>query len=195
MTQAAADNPFSLLSARRSTPFRLLGEPGPSAAQLAALLREAVRVPDHGRLTPWRFIAIQDAARQRFAERLVARLQQREPEAGEAAIAKERDRMAHAPLILVVVGRIDPAHRIPAQEQLLSGGCVCFSLLLAAQAQGFGAQWLTGWAAYDRGVADDLGLSADERVLGFIHVGSVAERMPERARPDAAALLSHWPAD
>lgn len=195
MTQAAVDNPFSLLSARRSTPFRLLGEPGPSAAQLAALLREAVRVPDHGRLTPWRFIAIQGAARQRFAERLVARLQQREPEAGEAAIAKERDRMAHAPLILVVVGRIDPAHRIPAQEQLLSGGCVCFSLLLAAQAQGFGAQWLTGWAAYDRGVADDLGLSADERVLGFIHVGSAAERMPERARPDAAALLSHWPAD
>ncbi|MFA5685026.1 MAG: nitroreductase [Lysobacteraceae bacterium] len=195
MTQAAVDNPFSLLSARRSTPFRLLGEPGPSAAQLAALLREAVRVPDHGRLTPWRFIAIQDAARQRFAERLVARLQQREPEAGEAAIAKERDRMAHAPLILVVVGRIDPAHRIPAQEQLLSGGCVCFSLLLAAQAQGFGAQWLTGWAAYDRGVADDLGLSADERVLGFIHVGSAAEAMPERARPDAAALLSHWPVD
>ena len=195
MTQAAVDNPFSLLSARRSTPFRLLAEPGPSAAQLAALLREAVRVPDHGRLAPWRFIAIQDAARQRFAERLVARLQQREPEAGEAAIAKERDRMAHAPLILVVVGRIDPAHRIPAQEQLLSGGCVCFSLLLAAQAQGFGAQWLTGWAAYDRGVADDLGLSADERVLGFIHVGSAAEAMPERARPDAAALLSHWPVD
>ena len=105
---------------------------------------------------------------------------------------KDRQRFSHAPLVLVVVGRLTPGHKVPEQEQLLSGGAVCFALLQAAQALGFGAQWLTGWAAYDPVVTARLGLGPGETVLGFIHIGTPSEEAPERQRPDAAALLDDW---
>ena len=94
--------------------------------------------------------------------------------------------------MLVVVACPVPGHKVPVQEQLLSGGAVCFALLQAAQALGFGAQWLTGWAAYDPHIQRQLGLAVDEQVLGFIHIGTPAEAAPERQRPDPGALLTEW---
>lgn len=181
-----------LLTTRRSTPSRLLAAPGPDQAVLEAMLAEAVRVPDHGKLVPWRFLLVRGAARQRLGELLARRRLELEPAAAEAVVDKDRQRFGHAPLVVVVAGRLDPDNRIPVQEQLLSGGCVCFSLLLAAHARGFGAQWLTGWAAYDRVIASHLGLEDAEHVLGFIHIGTAAEPAPERARPDPRALTREW---
>ena len=178
------------LQHRRSTPSRLLTEPGPDAAQLRQLLACAVRVPDHGRLAPWRFLSVQGASRHRLGELLAARSLERNPLAAEAVIEKDRQRFSHAPLIVAVIARITPGHKVPEQEQLLSGGAVCLSLLQAADALGFGAQWLTGWAAYDPVVAARLGVAEHERVLGFIHIGTAREPVAERERPDPSALLS-----
>lgn len=184
---------LDLLNDRRSTPSRLLGEPGPTPAELERLLQAAVRVPDHGRLDPFRLIALEDAARARFGEALAQIHARVDPAAPAAALDKDRKRYLDAPLILIVVARIDERHaKVPAQEQLLSAGCVGYNLLLGAQALGYGAQWLTGWAAYDRGVAALLGLTENERVLAFVHIGTARERTPERNRPAVANLLSHW---
>ena len=117
---------------------------------------------------------------------------ERDPAAPAATIEKDRQRFSHAPLVLAVVGRLTRGHKVPEQEQLLSGGAVCFALLQAAQALGIGAQWLTGWAAYDPVVTARLGLGPDETVLGVLHVGTPAEPAPERQRPDPDALLSEW---
>ena len=133
-------DPLSALRHRRSTPSRLLGPPGPDAAQLRALLECAVRVPDHGKLAPWRFIAIAGDARLALGEFLAARSLERDPAAAPAVVEKDRARFSHAPLVLVVVARLLAGHKVPEQEQLLSGGALCFQLLLAADALGFGAQ-------------------------------------------------------
>ncbi|MDZ4048116.1 MAG: nitroreductase [Pseudoxanthomonas sp.] len=185
-------NELLFLRQRRSVPSRLLAEPGPTPDQLLAMLAEAVRVPDHGKLTPWRFLRIQGEARLALGELLAARAIERDAQAPAAAVEKDRQRFSHAPVILAVIGRLVPGHKVPLQEQLLSGGAVCFALLQAAQALGFGAQWLTGWAAYDPVVTGRLGLVEHETVLGFIHIGTAAECTPERQRPDAAALLGDW---
>ena len=183
-------DPLSVLRHRRSTPSRLLGPPGPDADQLRSLLECAVRVPDHGKLAPWRFIAIAGAARAALGEFVAARGRERDPAAAPAMLEKDRLRFSHAPLVLAVVARLLPGHKVPEQEQLLSGGALCFQLLLAADAMGFGGQWLTGWPAYDPAVTERLGLASDERVLGFIHLGTPREAVPERERPEAMALLT-----
>lgn len=185
-------DPLDFLRRRRSVPSRLLGDPGPTDAQLEAMLAEAVRVPDHGKLAPWRFLRIRGEARHALGELLARRARERDPAAPEATIEKDRQRFSHAPLVLTVIAKLTPGHKVPEQEQLLSGGAVCFALLQAAQALGFGAQWLTGWAAYDPVVLARLGLGPDERVLGFLHVGTAREHAPERQRPEPRALLSEW---
>ena len=180
------------LNQRRSVPSRLLGEPGPAPGQLEAMLAEAVRVPDHGKLAPWRFLRIHGPARLALGEMLATRHLERDPAAPAAAVEKDRLRFSFAPLIVAVIGRLTPNHNVPEQEQLLSGGAVCFALLQAAQALGFGAQWLTGWGAYDPAVRARLGLAENETVLGFIHIGTATEAVPERQRPDPRTLLTDW---
>lgn len=180
------------LHRRRSTPSRLLADPGPDDATLASILATAVRVPDHGRLTPWRFLRIAGEARHRLGAALADIHAAEHPEATAAALDKERGRFSHAPLVIAVIGTIAHGHRIPEVEQRLSGGAVCFQLLLAAQAHGFGAQWLTGWAAYHPAIHARLGLAPDEEILGFVHIGTASSEAPERERPDAAALLTDW---
>lgn len=178
------------LDDRRSVPSRQLGEPGPDHATLLRMLQSAVRVPDHGKMVPFRFLRITGDARRALGERLVARTLQREPDASAAVIEKERERFSFAPVIVAVIACVSPNPKVPELEQLLSAGSVCFALLQAAQAVGFGAQWLTGWAAYDDRVRARLGVGDGERVLGFIHIGTASEPAPERVRPDPATLLS-----
>ena len=184
--------PLAVLDTRRSVPFLQLEAPGPDQPTLLRLLRSAVRVPDHGKRVPFRFLSLRDDARRVFGERLAARHAQLDPQASATVIDKDRDRYLHAPLVVVAIARLGPDGKIPEQERLLSAGCTCFALLLGAQALGFRGCWLTGWAAYDLEVARMLGLPADERVIGFIHLGSPKIAVPDRDRPDPAALLAEW---
>lgn len=184
--------PLDALDARRSVPSRQLGEPGPDDTTLLRMLRSAVRVPDHGKLTPFRFLRIRGDARHALGDFLAARTRQRDPLAPDAALEKDRLRFSHAPVIVAVIACPQAGHKVPEFEQLLSAGCVCFALLQAAQAYGFGAQWLTAWMAYDDAVHAHLRLGNHERVVGFIHIGTPKATAPERERPDPASLLSDW---
>lgn len=182
---------LSVLDARRSVPARQLGEPGPDDATLLRMLRSAVRVPDHGRRVPFRFLRIRGEARHALGEALAARSRARDPDAGDAVVEKDRQRFSHAPVVIAVIAVLDPQDtKIPETERLLTAGCVCFALLQAAQAMGFGANWLTGWPAYDPEVLRLLGVGGHERVAGFIHIGTPRQEVPERERPDPAALLT-----
>lgn len=185
-------DPLHVLDKRRSVPSKQLGEPGPDHATLLRMLASAVRVPDHGKLVPFRFIRLQGEDRHALGDLLAARTLHLQPDAADAVVEKDRARFSHAPVIVTVVARLTPGHKVPEQEQLLTAGSVCFALLQAAQALGFGAQWLTGWMAYDAAVAATLGLSADERIAGFIHIGTPKMEAPERERPDPALLLTDW---
>ena len=185
-------DPLHVLDTRRSVPSKQLGEPGPDHATLLRMLASAVRVPDHGKLVPFRFIRLQGEARHALGDLLAARTLHLQPDAADAVVEKDRARFSHAPVIVTVVARLTPGHKVPEQEQLLTAGSVCFALLQAAQALGFDAQWLTGWMAYDDAVAATLGLSADERIAGFIHIGTPKMEAPERERPDPALLLTDW---
>ena len=168
---------LAALDQRRSTPSLQLGEPGPDRATLLRMLRSAVRVPDHGKLVPFRFLAIEGDARRALGEALAARALERDPHAPAAALDKDRARFAHAPLALAVVARLHPDNpKVPEIEQWMTAGSVCFALLQAAQALGFGAQWLT----------------ENEHVAGFVHIGTPKIEVPERERPDPAALLATW---
>jgi nitroreductase len=177
---------------RRSVPSRLLSAPGPDEATLQSLITAALHVPDHGKLEPFRLLRIEGDARLRLGEFLAALTQSRQPAAEPAVIDKERQRFASAPLVLAVIACITPGHKVPEQEQLLSAGCVCYNLLQGAQALGFGAQWLTAWAAYDREVAEYLGLTANERVIGFVHIGTAGGAAPERPRPVVQDKVQTW---
>lgn len=183
---------LEFLENRLSVPSRQLGAPGPDAKQLEALLAAAIRVPDHGRLAPWRLLLVRGDARIAFGEHLARIHAQVDPDAGDAALAKDRDRYRNAPVIIVVVGRIQSGHKVPEQEQVLSAGCVAYNLLLGAQALGFGAQWLTGWAAYEGKVRDLLGLAEGERVIGFVHVGTALEAAGEHPRVGLDEVLGEW---
>ena len=186
---------LQFLDARRSVPSKQLGEPGPDPATLRRMLASAVRVPDHGKLVPFRFLHLHGDARHRLGEALAARTLALDPQAPAAVVEKDRGRFSSAPDIITVIARLTPGHKVPEQEQLLTAGSVCFALLQSAQGLGFGAQWLTGWMAYDDAIAALLGLGEHERIVGFIHIGTPKLDAPERERPDVDALLSEWRAD
>lgn len=181
--------PYDFLAQRKSTPSKLLGEPGPSDAELLDFLRIAVRVPDHGKLQPWRFVRIAGAQRQRLGERLAAITARRDPSADPAALEKDRHRFASAPLVVAVIARSTPGHKVPEQEQLLSAGVAAYNLMLAAQSRGYASQWLTGWPSYDAEVGALFELAANERIVAFVHLGTARDDVPERPRADPASLL------
>lgn len=150
-----------------------LQEPAPDAAQRELLFRAALRAPDHGYLRPWRFLTIEGEARAKLGELFVSALQAKDPQAPEVAIAKARAMPLRAPLMVVVIATLQAGHKVPEVEQLLSAGCAAHGILLAAHAQGLGAMWRTGDMAYDRNVAAGLGLGEQERIVGFLYLGSV----------------------
>ncbi|MNF60448.1 putative NAD(P)H nitroreductase YdjA [compost metagenome] len=161
-----------------------LQEPAPDAAQRELLFRAALRAPDHGYLRPWRFLTIEGEARAKLGELFVSALLAKDPQAPEAAITKTGAMPLRAPLMVVVIATLQAGHKVPEVEQLLSAGCAAHGILLAAHAQGLGAMWRTGEMAYDRNVAAGLGLGEQERIVGFLYLGSVeGER---RAAPELA---------
>ncbi|MGH8183292.1 MAG: nitroreductase family protein [Rhodanobacteraceae bacterium] len=187
------DAALGFLQNRRSMPAAQLQPPGPTPDELREIVAAAIRVPDHGKLTPWRLIVLSGEAGARYGEALADLHLRVDPGVPATKLAKDRERFAHSPVVLVVVARIDDAHsKIPAQEQLLSAGCLGFNLLLAAQAVGYAAQWLTGWSCYDRDAAKLLGLADNEHAIAYIHIGSRGNEPPERNRPDVDQVLSTW---
>ena len=192
MQELYAD-PLAALNQRVSTPALQLGEPGPTAEQLDRLLSAAVRVPDHGKMVPWRLLLVRDAARTKLGEALSQLHAQVDPNVAPAKLEKDRARMAAAPLMIVVIAVVDEHDKkVPAQEQILSAGCVAYNLLIGAQALGLSAQWLTGWSAYEPKARTLYGLKDNERVVGFIYVGTPQVAAPERTRPLLADVVSEW---
>lgn len=185
-------DPLALLQQRRSVPSRQLGEPAPDEVTLQTLLEAAIRVPDHGKLVPFRLIRLQGEAKSRFGELLAARAIERDPTLSEALQEKERLRYSFAPLVIVVVACMQADSKVPEIERTLCAGNVAHNLLLGAHALGFGAQWLTGWAAYDQEVKTILHLGQQEHVIGFIHLGTPQIDVPDRDRPRLADLLGNW---
>ncbi len=181
---------FQLLRTRRSVAPHLLAEPGPTREELDDLLTVASRVPDHGKLAPWRFIVIEGEARARIGAVIGAAFRADQPGAAEDKVQVESRRLCRAPLVVAVVARGRPHVKIPDWEQTLSAGAVCMNLVVAANARGFGTAWLTEWFAYDRRVLDALGLEPQERVAGFIHVGRATEKPADRPRPALADIVT-----
>lgn len=185
-------NPLSLLQQRHSVPSRQLGQPAPDAATLHTLLEAAIRVPDHGKLVPFRLLRMEGEAKLLFGAKLAEISIRNLPEMSESKREKERLRYTFAPLVLVVIACIDTTSKVPAIEQKLAAGCVAHNILLGTSALGFGAQWLTGWAAYDAEAAALLGLKSHEAVIGFIHVGTPQIEIPDRDRPALADVFDTW---
>lgn len=184
-------NAIELLRTRRSPRIPDLAEPGPSAAQLETLLTVAARVPDHGKLVPWRFLVMQGENKKRISEELIPIFRASHPEATEDQVKKEPERFAASPLVVGVISRAGSHAKIPEWEQILSAGAVCMNLVVAAHALGFGANWVTGWAAYERPVLKLIGVGENERVAGFIHIGTPKAAQAERPRPPLADIVTY----
>lgn len=183
---------IELLKARRSAPPPTLAGPGPTEAEIATMLSIASRVPDHGKLAPWRFILFEGEGRERAARIVGEAFRQAHPEADEAKAAGEAKRLLHAPFIVAVVSRAAPHPKIPVWEQELSAGAVCMSLVIAANALGYATAWLTEWYAYDRAVLDRLGVAPNEKIAGFVHIGRNDAAREDRSRPALAELTTKF---
>jgi nitroreductase len=183
---------LALLTRRRSTTAIALGEPGPSPDEVEQLIGIASRVPDHGKLAPWRFIVFEGEARGSFGQVLAKVFAAANPKATPDQVEAEAGRFERAPLVIAVISNVIENHKIPEWEQILSAGAACQNMLIAASAMGYGAQWLTEWYAYDPFVKDALGLRSGERIAGFVYVGSAPDEPVERARP--RAHVGRWKA-
>ena len=187
-------HPIDLLRTRRSLKPNELAPPGPSAAELETLLTIASRVPDHGKLAPWRFVVFEGEAREKAGEAIAAAFIAKYPDAKPEHIAYERTRLTRAPLVIAVVSRAAPHVKIPEWEQVLSSGAAAMNLVLAAHALGYGASWITEWYAYDRGVLDALGLKPHERIAGFVHIGRPPGPPEDRPRPPLGEIATRFSA-
>jgi nitroreductase len=166
--------------------------PGPSAAELETLLTVAARVPDHGKLTPWRFIVFSGEARRKAGETIAGTFRAEHPQATSEQIEFECNRLARAPLVVAVVSRAAPHVKIPEWEQILSAGAAAMSLVMAAHALGYAANWITEWYAYDRRVIEALGVKPHERVAGFVHIGRPGRPPEERPRPPLSDIVTYY---
>lgn len=181
-----------LLLRRRSGSAKTMAGPGPSPEELRTILAAGARVPDHGKLAPWRFILFEGEARARMGELLVKALLANEPDAGDVRQEIERTRFLRAPVVIGVVSRAKEGIPIPVWEQQLSAGACCYNMLLAATAMGYVANWITEWCAYDTRVKAGLGLSENENIAGFIYIGKAAAPLEERVRPDLDSLITRF---
>jgi nitroreductase len=183
-----APHAIDLLLSRRSGSAKAMKEPGPSQKQLAQILQAGCRAPDHGKLFPWRFILFEGKGRERAGD-VLAEVMEAEGER-DKQIEEERGRFLRSPVVIGVVSAAREQHKIPVWEQELSAGAVCQNILVAATALGFVGNWLTEWYAYHPIVKQRLGLKAGERIAGFIYLGTPAEELEERPRPDMDAIVT-----
>jgi nitroreductase len=183
---------IELLRTRRSLKPPELSAPGPSAKEIDTLITIASRVPDHGKLRPWRFIVFEGEARLKAGEAIEAAFRTKYPDAKPEQIEYERNRLARAPLVIAVVSRAAPHVKIPEWEQVLSAGAAAMSLVLAAHGLGYAANWITEWYAYDRRVLAALGLSESERIAGFVHIGKPRHTPEDRPRPSLEEIATRF---
>ncbi|RFB81157.1 nitroreductase family protein [Methylovirgula sp. 4M-Z18] len=183
---------LQLLQTRRSVAPLAMRGPGPTPEELNTLLTIAARVPDHGKLAPWRFIVFEGAARERAGALIASVFQADNPHATPEALEIERTRLARAPLVVGVVSRAAPHVKIPVWEQQMSAGAVCMNLTIAANAMGFVSAWLTEWYAYDRRVLETLGVNEHEQMAGFVHIGRFDQKPEDRVRPDLAEITTRF---
>lgn len=186
------DSVLTFLRTRKSALLPTLGEPGPDADQIGAMLEIAARVPDHGVLAPWRFVLYRGDARIAVGEALAALQQRRNGPLDPIALKKELARFSRAPLVVGVLSAPKNEPKVPEWEQFLSAGAAAMNLVHAASALGFGANWVTGWYADDVEASRMLGAGEGERFVGFVHVGSLKAETPDRPRPDWRPLVSDW---
>lgn len=184
-------SPAALMATRRSGKARDMAAPGPSPEQLDRILHAASRVPDHGKLAPWRFVAVPDERREAFAALLERAYRADRPEPGGTELEAIRQFAHQAPALVVVLSQPARASHIPIWEQELSAGAACMNLLVAAHAEGLVGSWLTGWAAYSAIVRDAFG-DHDSRIAGFLFLGSPTRDLDERPRPEPDAVISRW---
>lgn len=185
---------LTYLKTRRSVGQRFLGEPGPSPAELDEMLRIATRVPDHGKLTPWRLVVFEGEARAQAGELLARLAQSRRPELDEASLAVEREQLLPAPVVVGVLLSPRDHPKVPEWEQLISAGNVAFALEHAAFAMGYAATWTTRWLAHDDEAARLLGARPGERFIGFVHIGTPRSAPEDRPRPELTEVVSRWQA-
>jgi nitroreductase len=183
---------LDLLKSRRSVKPMELGGPAPNADELTTLLTVAARVPDHGKLTPWRFVVFTGDSRRQAGDAIAAVFKASNPQATAEQIEFERNRLARAPLVIAVVSRAGPHVKIPEWEQILSAGAAAMSLVMAAHALGYAANWITEWYAYDRAVLDALGVKPNERIAGFVHIGRPVRPPEDRPRPPLSEIVTHF---
>jgi nitroreductase len=184
-----------LLLKRRSAKAAMLSEPGPSREQLDTILTAAGRVPDHKKLEPWRFIVFEGEARAAFGRILLKACLAEEKQIPSAArLEMERTRLLRAPTVVAAISRVVPNPAAPEWEQVLSCGAACFNLCLAANALGFGTSWITEWYSYSPAVREGLKLGANEKIAGFIYIGTAKEQQPDRDRPQLAKIVTRWTA-
>jgi nitroreductase len=180
------------LLSRRSVGIAFLKEPGPDAAELEQILTIGTRVPDHGKITPWRLVLIEGEARRQAGERLAEIAARNNPGLDAASLDIERQRFLPAPLTIGVISSPQDHPKVPEFEQLLSAGNVAFNLLHAAQALGFGASWVTRWYAFDAEAGAMLGARPGERFVGFVHIGTPTAVIEDRPRPALSDIVSRW---
>jgi nitroreductase len=185
---------LDLLKTRRSiNPMELAG-PGPNAGEIDTLLTIASRVPDHGKLAPWRFIVFEGPAREAAGEIIADVFRADRADATPDQLDFERKRLARAPLVIAVVCRAAPHVKIPEWEQQLSVGASAMTLVIAAHAMGYASTWITEWYAYDRRVLERLGLGPNERIAGFVHIGKMKNPPEDRDRPQLEAIVTRFQA-
>ncbi|MCG8559854.1 MAG: nitroreductase [Hyphomicrobiales bacterium] len=186
------DSAIDLLLTRRSVVANKLGDPGPSEEELGRMLTAAARVPDHKKLVPWRFLLFRGEARAAFGRVLEETYRSEDPDPSEGRAETEAARFLRAPVVIAVVSHVRDTKVVPEWEQVLSAGAACQNLLTAAAASGYAAQWITEWYAYSDRVRAALGLAENERVAGFVYVGTAQEPPTERTRPDLDDIVSDW---
>ena len=180
------------LLTRRSVGIAFLGEPGPTPDELEQILRIGTRVPDHGKITPWRLVIIEGEDRAKAGEKLARIMEQANPKLDASSLEAERKRFLPAPLTIGVISSPQPHPKVPQLEQLLSAGNVAFNLLHAAHALGFAASWVTRWYAFDAEASAMLGARKDEQFVGFIHIGTPTATIEDRPRPDLESIVTRW---
>jgi nitroreductase len=181
---------IEMLRRRRSLPPQGMTGPGPSPEEIDTLLRLASRVPDHGKLAPWRFLLIEGRARERAGAIAARILGEDDPAVAEERRQAELGRFTRAPLVIGVISRAAPHVKIPEWEQILSAGAACMNLVVAANALGFVTAWLTEWCAYDSRFREAIGLASHEKIAGFVHIGRPNMVSEDRVRPSLEAIVS-----